>query len=505
MSLLGIDVGTTGCKSAVFSEEGDLLTSAYEEYDFQTPQPGWFQLDALDVWNKVKNTVGKVASQVPSRPIKALSVSSLGEATVPVARDRRVLGPSILNFDVRGAEYLEALHDELTDERLYQINGNTLGNHYGLTKLMWIKEFRPELYERADKFLLWGSFVSFMLGAEPVVDYSLANRTLLLDIDREAWSEEVLAIVELDRPKLPDLAPSGTVIGTVSSRVAQELGLPSDVAIVTGAHDQCANAVGCGVIKEGHAVYGMGTFTCITPVFSERRAPRLMLERGLNTEHHAVPGKYVTFIYNQGGSHVKWFRDTMAAAEHREAEDAGRDVYAELFQEIPEEPSGVVVLPHFTVTGPPAFVSDSCGVIAGLRLETSRGEILKGILEGITFSLKECVDMLPPTGIEILEYRAAGGGSKSNAWIQTCADILGRQFVRPRITEAGALGAAIIAGVGNGTFQSYGEGIDAMVRLERTFGPKAEQQRRYEGWYRRYKKLWPLMEHYLRDLASAQR
>jgi len=295
------------------------------------------------------------------------------------------------------------------------------------------------------------------------------------------------------------------VIGTVSDRVAGELGLPPNVSIVTGAHDQCANAVGCGVIQEGRAVYGMGTFICITPVFSQRREPAVMIERGLNTEHHAVPGKYVSFIYNQGGSLVKWFRDTFAAAEHRQAEEAGRDVYPDLFSEIPEGPSSIVVLPHFTTTGPPEFVSDSCGVVAGLRLETLRGDILKGILEGTTFDLKECVESLPPTGIEIADFRAVGGGSKSDAWIQVCADIMGRPFVRPKITEAGTLGAAIIAGTGRGVFSSFEDGVEAMVRLERTFEPDPQQQKLYESRFEMYRRLWPLMGGYLRDLASEQR
>jgi xylulokinase len=474
MSLLGIDVGTTGCKAAVFSEEGHLLASAYEEYDNLRPEPGWAELDAVEVWGKVKKMVGEVASGVASDPIKALAVSSLGEAMVPVTEDRQVLGPSILNFDVRGEEYLESLGNVLPNDRLYQINGNTLGNHYGLTKLMWIKEHRPDLYERADSFLLWGSFVPFMLGAEPVVDYSLANRTLLLDIDRHVWSEEILELAGLDRAKLPDTAPSGTVIGAVSDGVASELGFPSNVAIVTGAHDQCANAVGCGVIQEGRAVYGMGTFMCITPVFSERREPAVMIERGVNTEHHAAPGKFVSFIYNQGGSLVKWFRDTFAAAEHRQAEEVGRDIYTDLFAEIPEGPSGTVVLPHFTTTGPPEFISDSCGVIAGLRLETSRGDILKGIVEGVTFYLKECVESLPPTGIGITDFRAVGGGSKSDAWIQMSADILGRPLVRPKVT------------------------------LEQTFEPNPQQQKLYENRFERYRGLWPLMQGYLRDFASAR-
>ena len=504
MSLLGIDVGTTGCKMAVFSTGGRLLASAYAEYDNQRPQPGWAELDAVAVWEQVRRMIRQVAASSASDPVKALAVSSLGEATVPVTADRQVLGPSILNFDVRGEEYLEGLRHTLPDERLYRINGNTLGNHYGLTKLKWIQEHQPNLYERADKFLLWSSFVSFMLGAEPVVDYSLANRTLLFDVDRGAWSDELLALAGLEREKLPATAPSGTVVGTVSAHVARDLGLPPDVALVTGAHDQCANAVGCGVIAEGHAVYGMGTFIRITPVFSQRRDPAIMIERGLNTEHHAVPGRYVSFVYNQGGSLVKWFRDTFAAAERRQAQESGRDVYADLIAEIPTGPSSVVVLPHFTTTGPPAFISDSCGVIAGLRLETSRGDVLKSIIEGTTFYLKECVEALAPTGIEIADFRAVGGGSKSDAWIQVCADVLGRPFVRPQVTEAGALGAAIIAGVGGGAFPSYESGVEAMVHLEHTFEPNPQQQELYERRFETYTRLWPLLKDYLPTLANSK-
>ena len=287
--------------------------------------------------------------------------------------------------------------------------------------------------------------------------------------------------------------------------VASELGLPANVSIVTGAHDQCANAVGCGVIQEGRAVYGMGTFMCITPVFSKQREPAVMVERGVNTEHHAVPGNFVSFIYNQGGSLVKWFRDTFAAAEHRRAEEAGRDVYEDLFAEIPEGVSSTVVLPHFATTGPPEFVSDSSGIIAGLRLETSRGDILKGIVEGVTYYLQACVESLPPTGIEITEYRAAGGGSKSDAWLQMTADILQRPLVRPKVTEAGALGAAIIAGVGCGVFPSYQAGVEAMVSLERTFTPDPRKRKLYARRFEKYQRLWPLMAGYLRDLASDQK
>jgi xylulokinase len=503
MSLLGIDVGTTGCKVALFSEQGKMLASAYKEYNMKVRQPGWAELDAHEVWAIVQHAIRTVTPGVTTNnPVHSVAVSSLGEAVVPVTADRQILGPSILNFDVRGEVYLGDLAARIPNEQLYQINGNTLGNHYSLTKLKWIKEHERPLYDSAYKLLHWSAFIAFMLGAEPALDYSLASRTLLFDVQREDWSDELLAIAGIDRDKLPKTVPSGTVVGTVLPGIAAELGLSPDTVIVTGAHDQCANAVGCGVIEAGSAVYGMGTFICITPVFTTRRAPHIMIERGLSTEHHAVPGQYVCFIYNQGGSMVKWYRDTFATLEHQQAAATGRSIYGSLFAEVPAHPSSIMVLPHFMLTGPPDFIGDSVGVMAGLKLETSRGDILKGIVESTTFALREIVESLPPTGIAITDYRAVGGGSQSDQWVQVCADIMGKTFMRPTVTEAGTLGAAIISGIGSGRFASYKEGVEAMVRLDRVFEPNTAQHERYASRYEKYRQLWPLMADYLRELAT---
>lgn len=502
MSLLGIDLGTSGCKAAVFSEEGELLASAYTEFDAAHPQPGYAELDPIQVWEMVKRLIQQVCSKTDARTIRALSVSSMGEAVVPVRLSRQILGPSLFNFDRRGEEFLPELRAAISDERLYQINGNLLGNQYSLTKLMWVKRHWPAIYDRADLFLHWSGFIEFMLGADPALDFSLANRTLLLDLDHECWSEELFAMAGLDAAKLPRLVPSGTVVGYIAGAISRELGLPPGIAIVAGAHDQNANAVGCGAIEAGQAVFGMGTFICITPVYSHRMDPARMIAQGLNTEHHAAPGQYVSFIYNQGGALLKWYRDTFAAAEKQAAAAAGRDVYAELLCEMPEGPGNVLVLPHFMQTGPPDFISDSSGVMAGLKLETTRGEILKGILEGASFYLKECVDALPAAGIAIQNFRAVGGGSKSDAWVQLSADILGVLFVRPRISEAGTLGAAILAGVGVGVFRNVAEGVAAMVKFERTFEPNPAQMPLYLRKYEQYKQLWPLLRNYLKAVSN---
>ncbi len=369
MSLLGIDVGTSGCKAAVFDENGQLLDFAYQEYDYQSPQLGWAELDSARIWQQVKYAIGKAVANTTEDPVKAVCVSSLGESVVPVTSNRKILGPAILNFDVRGEEYLDELGGKLRDEQLYQINGNTLGNHFTLTKLKWLKQYQPDLYRQTEFFLPWSGFIAFMLGADPRVDYTLANRTLLFDLERRDWSDKLLDLAQLDREKLPPTVPSGALIGNVANGIASELGLPAGIPILSGGHDQCCNAVGCGVLAPGQAFYGMGTYLCLTPVFAQRPGTSAMIVRGLNTEQHAVPGQYVSFLYNQGGALVKWFRNTFAGAERQLVQSSGTDLYAELLAEMPEKPSRLMVLPHFMVTGPPDFITDferfNCGTKIG--------------------------------------------------------------------------------------------------------------------------------------------
>ncbi|HEY9074982.1 MAG TPA: FGGY-family carbohydrate kinase [Anaerolineaceae bacterium] len=502
MSLLGIDVGTSGCKAVLFTETGEQIAAAYEEYDVQSPQPGWAELNSGHVWAQVKRTICKACAEARHDPPRALAVSSLGEAVVPVTRNRQILGPSLLNFDRRGIEFLPALRASILETTLYQVNGNTIGNHYSLTKLRWIKAHQPNLYHQADFFLHWGALVSFMLGAEPLVDYTLANRTLLFDLERATWSESLLEWAQVDREKLPPAIASGAAIGRVEPAIAAELGLPGGTLIVSGGHDQGCNALGCGVIEPGQAFYGMGTYLCMVPVFAHRPEAAKMIAQGLNTEHHVIPGLYVSFIYNQGGALVKWFRDTFAAAERQQAAAAGIDPYPALFAEIPAGPSRVLALPHFTATGPPRFIANSAGVLAGLRLGTTRGEILKGLIDSATFYLRQCFEGLPEE-IVVSGFRAAGGGSKADAWMQASADIFGRPFMRPQVSEAGALGAAILAGIGSGVFKSFAEGVTAMVKPGRLFEPDPAMQARYFERFEKYRRLEPLLEDYLKDWDEA--
>jgi len=495
MSLLGIDVGTSGCKAAAYSVGGGCIASAHREYPTVHPRPGWAELDSRLVLARVKEVIAEVASKTAHDPITALCISSMGEAMTPVDRNGQVLANSILQVDIRGAEHARRLEAVFGREAFYAINPNIPGPNYSLPKLLWLRDNEPALFDGAWKFLLWGDLVSVMLGGEPVTSYALANRTLLFDIREEAWSAPLLAWSGIDAERLPRPVPSGTVAGEVRADVAAELGLPAGVKIVVGAHDQCCGALGAGICTGGKAVCGMGTVECITPVYNGIPSADTMLPIGLNVEHHVLPGLYLSFLYNQSGSLVKWFRDTFAA------ELQGDDVYGALMGEMPAAPSRLLVLPHFEMTGAPDFITDSAGVIAGLRTSTERGEILKAIIEGAAFYFVESLDALRGLGIDLSEFIATGGGAKSAAWLQIKADIYGVPFVRPRITECGALGAALLAGCATGVFSGPAEGVAQFVARERVFEPDMTRHAQYREMHAKYRQVYPAMKGLLAELG----
>jgi xylulokinase len=435
--------------------------------------------------------IREVATEATLDPIVALSVSSMGETLTPVSHDRTILGNCLLGFDSRGAETTKRLA-RLDPVTFFERSGNLPGPIYGGQKVLWLRDNRPELFASTYKFLGWADLVAYLLGAEPCTDYSLANRSLFFDMQHARWSEETLDYLGMPLDKLPRVAQAGTLIGTVSRHAAEELRLPLDVRIVLGAHDQCTSAAGAGVIHPMQAAYGMGSYICITPTYDTIPPTKGLLAAKLNVEHHAVPGLFVSFYYNlSGGTVLKWFRDVFAQAEMREALATGRDVYDQLLAEMPESPTDLVVLPHFAPTGPPYFDEHPVGVIAGLTLETNRGMFIKGLLEGVTYYFRQGLEQMASAGIAINEFRATGGGARSNSWLQISADVLGRRLIRPVVTEAGALGATVLAGSGCGVYTSIEEAVAMLVRIDRTFEPDPRRQAAYAESFGRYQLLYP--------------
>lgn len=494
MSLLGLDIGTSGCKGAAYAIDGQTLATSYREYATLHPQPGWAELDSRNVWACVQAVITEIAGQTRHDPITALSMSTMGEAMTPVTQDRRILGNCIIHMDTRGETYANELQAAFGQEDFYRINPNILGPYYSYPKLKWIQANQPDLYRQAYKFLLWGDLVAFLLGCEPLTSYSHANRTLLFDIRQETWSAELLKHTGIEPHLLPTPVCSGTIAGTVADTMADQLGLPRQVQVVVGGHDQCCNALGSGIYQAGKAVCGIGTVECIAPVYAAIPEPQQMVQAGLNVEHHVVPGLYISFIYNQAGALIRWFRDTFAAADAKLL-PAHQNIYDVLTQEMPAEPTTLLTLPYFEPTGTPHFIADAAGVILGLKTSTTRGDILKSLMECETLYFVESLQTLKALGCDTSEFIAAGGGAKSDAWLQIKADILGMPFVRLKVTEAGTLGAAMLAGLATGEFVSPQEAAAVYVKEEKRFTPHPDRHAAYQEKHRRYQQVYPAVKH----------
>ena len=496
MSILGLDIGTSGCKGAAYGIEGTTLAASYREYATLHPQPGWAELDSRQVWTSIQEVIAEIALQTTHDPITALSMSTMGEAMTPVSVDRKILGNSILHTDIRGEATIAALEAAMGPEDFYRINPNILGPNYSLPKLKWLQEHQPELYRDTYKFLLWGDFVAFMLGCEPLTSYSHANRTLLFDIHAERWSDEILSLTGIDAQQLPTPVPSGTSAGIIAPRIADKLHLSPGVQVIVGGHDQCCNSLGSGVYEAGKAVCGIGTVECIAPTYGTIPEAAHMLKNGLNVEHHVVPDLYVSFIYNQAGSLIRWFRDTFAAAEKRAFRD-GDDLYARLTQEMPDEPTALLTLPYFEPTGTPHFITDASGAVLGLKTTTTRGEILKSIMECETLYFVESMLTLKELGVDTSEFVATGGGAKSDAWLHIKADVFGVPFMRPKVVEAGTLGAAMLAGMATGAFGTVQETVACFVKPDKRFEPHPGRHAIYQEKYEKYRQLYPTLRHLL--------
>ena len=490
MSLLGVDLGTTTCKAAAFSTDGRCLAAAQREYDILHPAPFAAELDGQEVWGKTQEVIAEVTSATSRDPVGAICIGSMGEALAPLSHDRRVLGNSILCFDSRGDEYARDLAHDFTDEEFYRIDANLIGPQFGLPKLLWIRDHQPGLFNAADHFLPWSDAVAFLLGGDPCVTNSHASRLLLLDVERNDWSPRILNWAGISPTRLGRVVDGGTAVGTVAGSLAARLGLPPGVKIVSGGHDQCCTALGCGCIDPGQAVCGLGTFQCITPVFAWPADPLQLLQRALNIENHALAGRYVTFLYNQAGSLVKWFRDTFAADQH---EDAGANVYAWLNAELPADPSGLLVLPHFEPPVWPRHIPGASGAILGLRTTTRRGEILKAIMECSAMYFLSSVTGLADVGMPIHSLTAVGGGASSDAWVQINADVFGVPVIRPHATEAGVAGAAILAGLATGQYAAASEAVEAFVQADRQFEPDPSRHAFYVRQATRLEQVYPAL------------
>ena len=486
MVSLGIDIGGTGCKCVAFRDTGEQIAMSYREYP---TKPGEVNLNALTLRESVFFVIADCVKKLDdAKQVAAITVSSFGESFVPVDRSGQPLSDIILYFANTESGEFTRLVESVGAEKFMRITCVLPDASYSLAKMLYTLRTAPR---PVWKFLFIASYICFCLSGETVADYSLACRSILFDVRRLCWSDELTGACGIDPDALPAVLPTGACAGTHTAEAASALGLPRSVKVVIGSHDQIVNALGCGVANPGEAVDTTGTVECICPLFASI-PETLDFER----ENYAcVPyldGRgYVTYAYNiSGGAVVRWYRDSLAFYLKQAAKERGCSVYDILNETCPPEPTGLIVLPFLQgMGGTPDVLTGARGTIYGLTMHTSPADIYRAILEGLTFEMRYNLEKLAKYDIRPTTLFAAGGGAKSPVWRQIKADILGAEL-RPTLAgEAGALGSAIL-GLAAATGETDRTALAArFVRYGQTAKPDAQRHAYYEKQFALYKEL----------------
>ncbi len=495
MHLIGLDVGTTGCRAIVFDVRGNPRGQAFREYGVICDAPAKAEQDAEAVWQLAKETVREAVARARVKDLRALSVSVQGDAIIPVDAQFRALHPAILGMDYRSAPQAKACAEQFGDFELFNRTGMRAHPMNSLAKALLLRELAPETFSRAWRIVTYADFMLGKLGAEAVIDHTMASRTMAFDLKTRAWSSDLLAKLNLNPERFSKPVPSGTLVGTIRRALAEELGLPAGLMLVSGGHDQTCAALGAGLVKGGLGLVSTGTAEVLATAFDAPALTRRMFDSYYPCYLHAKAGMFFTFSLNHvGGLLLRWWRDQFAGVEVADARAAGLDPYALMDQRMPSQPSPVMVVPHLNGTGTPWCDLEAKGAIVGLTHATTRHDVAKALLEGLAFELRINLKNLQSCGVEMVRLVAAGGGAKSTTWLQLKADILNRPISTLRCREAACLGAALLAGAGAGVYASLDEAVAQTVVADREYVPQRESALRYDQRFAEYSRLYPALK-----------
>lgn len=503
MSLIGVDIGTTGVKAVAFDESGKMLTRKYAEYSMEFPFAGAAELDSNTVLDACRQVIASAGASVrETDPVSAIGIASQGEAFTPVSADGELIGSIMTSSDSRAAGLVDTWSDSFGRERLYRITGHTPYPMYSLYKILWLKHEKPEVWKKADKLLFVADLLAFALTGEAKTDYSLAARSMMFDVSKKTWSDEILNCLEISPNMLPKPVRSGSVVGRVKPDEADRLGLSCDVTVSVSGHDQPVGALGCSGAQPGRAAYAIGTVECICPAMPRAIFSENLMRANLATYPHVLPDTYTTVAFNiTGGSVLKWFRDNITIEETAQARKQGIDPYDLIIGASSDQISKLILLPHFGPTGTPHFDPNGAGTLFGLKLSSTRAEVIRAVLEGITYEMKWNMSILSEAGFQLQELRAIGGGANSAKWMQIKADILGVPITTMQVSESTCLGAAILAGDGRGMWKAS-EAAQAMTKPRQSFEPDTRNASRYGELFEIYKEMYVSLAKARQMLAS---
>ncbi len=487
MNYLSLDIGTTCCKCQLFTTDGEILEYLSKEYDFKKID-GKNYVDVEVVWQNCKEMIAEVAKK---HEISSMCISSLGEAFALLDKEDNVLFYPMLYTDPRGEEEAKEIAEVLGEEKAFLIAGVIPHSMYSLSKLLWIKKHYPEIYAQADKVLLVGEYIGYLLSGKRVIDYGLAARTGALDIEKLDFSEEILQAMGVSRALFSQTVRTGTIVGEVKKALVKELGISGNPVLVLGSHDQICTSLGAGVLEAGDAVDGMGTVECITTLFKDKPTNVEMGRQGYPCVPYAVEGLYCTYILNYScGSTVNWLRKKIM---HGYGGEDG-NFFAYLEKHMPQSPTGVLTLPYFGGASTPYQDLNAKGAIVNLTTETTDAEVYKSIMEGTAMEMRLNGDVVKGYGITVENVIATGGGANSEKWMQIKADIQNIPVKILRSSEGGLCGCALLQAVALGGAKDLAAARDIFVRYAKNFMPNVAQHAAYENQYEKYKKLYKILK-----------
>ena len=456
MSLVGIDVGTTGVKAVRISETGEVLARHEEEYPLSIPQPGWAEQDPADWWRASERALDAVGRDGP------VGLTGQMHGLVLLDATDRVLRPAILWNDQRtGAECAE-IEERVGFERLVALTGNRALPGFTAPKLVWVRKHEPEVWSQAAHVLLPKDYVRLRLTGERAIDAAEASGTLLFDVAGRRWSDEVCDALEVPTEWLPPAAES-TAIG--------------------GAGDQQAGALGVGVVGPGPLSVVLGTSGVVFAALPGYQADP---EARVHVFCHAVPDTWEAMgvMLSAAGS-LRWLRDIVGGTYDELVAEAAR---------WPAGTEGLTFLPYLQGERTPHADPSARAMFEGLSLRHDRGALVRSVLEGVAYGLRDSLELLKALGVEPAAGRASGGGARSELWLKIVASVLGLPIERTAVEEGAAYGAALLGGVSSGVFASAQEAVDACVRVRDTVEPDPDWQRVYDESYGRFRSLYPAIK-----------
>ncbi len=491
MSFLGIDVGTGGTRAVLIDSAGRVICSATAEHaPMSCPQIGWAEQSPEDWWRAACEAVKACLAKAPSpENVTAIGLTGQMHGLVLLDEHDQVVRPAIIWCDQRTEEECREITKQVGAQRLIELTANPALTGFTLPKIWWVRRHEPELWARVRSLMLPKDYIRFRLTGERAIDVADASGTLMFDVVHRRWSKAMLEISQVEESLLPKVFESPEISGRVHPEGAKQSGLRTGIPVVAGAGDQAAGAVGMGIVKPGAVSATIGTSGV---VFAATSAPVLEPHGRIHTFCHAIPNRWHVMGVTQGaGLSLRWFRDQFGAG----SED-GRDPYVRLAEEAAKAPpgsDGLLWAPYLMGERTPHLDPNARGALVGITAQHTRGHVIRAILEGVAFSLKDSLTLFKEIGVPIESIRLSGGGARSALWQQIQADIYEMPVELTEADEGPAYGAALLAGVGTGHWPSVEVACEAAVRVAKIIQPNPKVAAQMARQYAQYRKLYPAL------------